>query len=58
MELPKLNIVFCPNLQQFDLSSVKMNLLPKKCEKIVQNFIEDLNAIQELNTIHKNVFIF
>ena len=35
MELPKLNIVFCPNLKQFDLSSVKMNLLPNKCEKII-----------------------
>ncbi len=58
MDIPNINIVFDPTIKQFDHSSLKMNILPRKCDKLVENFIEELNSIDELKYFNKHQFLY
>lgn len=58
MTLPNLIIIFDEKIKQFDLSSLKINQLPKKCDKLIQTMIEELNCIEELSYYEKHKFLY
>ena len=58
MTLPNLIIIFDEKIRQFDLSSLKLNQLPKKCDKLIHTMIEELNNIDELSYYKKHKFLY
>lgn len=58
MELPELTIIFDPEIKQFDLKSLKTNQIPKKCDKLIENFIEDLNHINEIKYYNRHRYLY